>query len=125
MSAFIVGDETIDRILSYLKTHNTQSIELKGVDITKFGRKLLSMNIDAVNQRYGGEYTGNEVKNYTFNMVDVSPVQAFKSLRCFLYQCSEGNVPKRKLYKTMDKLSDEISYEIVTSLPEYENGRWG
>jgi len=126
MSSFIVEDETIIRIIQWIHPSN----EKLG---TALGRKMLRLNIDACNQRYPENHYLNEadekarIKNFKFNIIEelsVSKVRALKSLHCFLYQCSEGNVPSRKLYKTLEKLSQEWADKIVSDLPEYEKAEW-
>ena len=125
MSSHIVEDETISRFLSVIsaKAFDEQN--------TKLGRKLLAMNIKATEQRYPGNHFLTEVqkkkrlKDFEFNFTKVSKIQALKSLTCFLYQCSEGTVPKSKLYKEMREKENTLMYKIIDELPEYDKAEWG
>lgn len=123
MSAYIVDKKTIDRIVSgmlQLKlNHEMGDIDI--IDNNDLGQKLWDMNAAAVDQRY--EET-NTKQTYTFNSVDVSIIQAFKSLRCFMYQCSEGDIPDTDLYKQMDIISDRMSNNIVYDLPAFDAAEW-
>lgn len=131
MSAFIVEKQTIDRIINSILARRTELTYAEGIpnipfdnqeELTAFGQKLWNMNIDAVNQRYD---ESNDIPTYAFARIKVSHIQALKSLRCFLYQCSEGDVPATKLYKELDKLSLELAYMITTESQAYDNAEWG
>ena len=54
-----------------------------------------------------------------------SLLQAFKSLQCYLYQCSEGDVPDSEFFKEVDKFQGQLANKIITKLPEYEGMIWG
>jgi hypothetical protein len=122
MSSFILEDEGICRILDNLKT-----LEYK----TKFGKKLLKMNIDAIGQRYPHNLFLNKsqqkerIAGFVYKNLNSSKLQSYKSLQCFLYQCSEGTIPNRKLFKELRKVQSRLSNEILTELPEYDVCEWG
>lgn len=130
MSAFIVDDKTINRIVSYilgpcgewfkirLKTF-LKSEEI-GPDI--LGKKMLEMNHEAVEQRYNQQK--REV-SYTYQHVVVRKIQVFKSLQCFTYQCSEGNVPEQEFFKLLEELEHNLASEIVSEIKEYQDAEWG
>jgi hypothetical protein len=49
-----------------------------------------------------------------------------KSLRCWLYQCSEGQVVKEPLYRFFnDVVEPYLMSKIICALPEYEQAHWG
>lgn len=125
MSSYIVDDKTINRILSkYCKDR-----PIKACD--ELGKKMIRMNIEATNQRYPEhpylteKQDKERINNYKFIYQEVTDLQALKSLRCYLYQCGEGNIDKRKLYKELKKTSLEWSYLIVNELKEYDEAEWG
>jgi len=131
MSAYVVEDETIDRILSYLQANASYVEGVSGLGnadsntLTAFGRKLLYLNTQAVNQRYS---TDNECydASYNFKQVAVGAIQASKSLACLIYQCSEGDVPDTELFKLLEQVEGEINGRIVRALPEWDQGAvWG
>ena len=138
MSAFVVEDQTINEIVNFLEFHESSwpgRIVFKETNILlnseegpkQLAEEMFKLNVEAVNQRYGENEAHNfRPLDFKFGYVaaKVAPVQAFKSLKCWLYQCSEGNVPETPLYKTMDQLSGWIAETIVRELPEYEQARW-
>jgi hypothetical protein len=89
---------------------------------------MFQLNIKAVDARYGkGEAAKFRKLNYRYQVTEPVPlVQVVKSLRCWLYQCCEGDVPETELYQLFD---DDIRLyllnKIVTELPEYEEAYWG
>src|SRR4051812_1158656 len=75
------------------------------------GRDLYALNREAVRQRYG---TADPVPEYRFRPPgDVPKVQLYKSLRCLLYQCSEGDVPETALYRRVEERANGLAREIV------------
>ncbi len=89
-----------------------------------YGQKMLRMNARAYDARYGPDDHGiGEYKPDRASFSD--PFQALKSLDCFIYQCSEGDVPKESLYIALAELRDHLCRVIVTSLPNYESATWG
>jgi hypothetical protein len=64
---------------------------------------------------------------YHFVRVPCPPIQAYKSLQCWLYQCCEGNIPEAsKLYTFFDTVVvQHIANSIITNTPEYEQAEWG
>lgn len=138
MSAYIVSHETINRIVSFLYSNTgisafsrNETIAKAGFPIaeqegcSKLGKAMLKLNVAAVDQRYNEKNRKEVIVNYQFNKVATSRIQALKSLQCLLYQCSEGNVPKRKQYKMLKAIEKNIMHEIIDSLPEYQKAEWG
>jgi len=100
----------------------------------ELGKTMYAMNINAVSQRYtDGELPGTYDDNN--NLVPYrktlrfdacpKPVEVYKALTCYLYQCSEGDVDTLPLYRELEALKSEIAMHIVESLPEYEKAKWG
>lgn len=129
MSAYIVDSRTIDRVLFPLFNDSDnrffyikKSVGLyRPLDFTIFGRKLLALNTEAVNQRYSEI---NSINHYEFESIFVSKIQSYKSLQCLIYQCTEGSVPHRRLYKFLKAYSDALGYFIISSLSEYNDSEW-
>lgn len=135
MSAFLVENETIDRVLNFLyfnanssnsdcvpwnERENFQSEEF----LTETGKAMLKLNNDAVNYRY------NEIDEvpvpYTFRPKrTVNIFQALKSLQCWMYQCSEGEFDKTELFKKFGTIANKMMYKIVSGMDEYNNSQWG
>lgn len=138
MSSFIVSHVTIHRIISFLfydesvcKPYRWQLLKQAGFNfekeehLTKFGKALLNLNISAVDSRYREKNKRHTVRDYSFQDVTVSPIQALKSLHCFIYQCGEGGIPKRKLFRLVERIAQGVQNEIVMALPEYAKAEWG
>ena len=129
MSAFIVEQNTINRIVTVLGLAKYRYIEIQLTELGLagnpgiLGRAMLEMNVDAVNQRYG-DNTNPLVLPYRYYPQPVSRIQGFKSLKCWLYQCTEGNVPQQKLFQVMETFCHFLAYEIIYSLPAYDNAEW-
>ncbi len=140
MSAFMVEDKTINRVVTWL-TREVQRNRFTldwlareyGVDIEsagwdeKLAQAMFQLNCDGVNARYGnGEAEKFRPLNFTFQPEDCSSlVQVFKSLQCWNYQCSEGDVPETKLYQFFEEVEHHLALKIVMDLPEYDKATWG
>jgi hypothetical protein len=119
-------------------THRRQSVddpldEFQLKASTEIGGKLYAMNQAAVGIRYPGMVKRNEpgMQAPRFAMTDLerahypTPIEMFAAIRCLLYQCHEGDVPKRALYKQLNAVSGELAQRIMQDLPEYEKAPWG
>ena len=140
MSAFMVEDHTINRVVTWLRREvQTTRFRLDrlareyDVDLTsenwdeKLARAMFQLNCDGVNARYGeGEAEKFRPLTFTYKTeVYHSLVQVLKSLRCLLYQCSEGEVPRTMLYQFFEEVEHHLAVKIVSSLPEYDTATWG
>ncbi len=140
MSAFMVEDTTINRVVTWLKREvQTNRFTLDGlareygVDLTSdqwdetLAQAMFQLNCDGVNARYGnGEAEKFRPLNFTYRPEDCSSlVQVLKSLQCWNYQCSEGDVPETKLYQFFEEVEHHLALKIVMNLPEYEKAKWG
>ena len=120
MSAFIVSDKTINAIVTNCYNSN-YSDKCK----RNLAKQLFNLNRASINQRYGmGEDKKFREMDYEYKRHTVDKVTAFKALQCLIYQCSEGNVPETRLYKSLEKKEQKLAYEIVTNLPEYNKTSW-
>ena len=132
MSAFIVTNRTISVIIAGLHTHQNEYMASKVYEAAgmnyrttpeqEFGQALLSMNDAAVSQRYN-EAEGGQEYRYTIEFPPSGPVLA-KALNCLLYQCSEGDVPERPLFKALDDFRNYLCQQIVADLPTYKAAPW-
>jgi len=125
MSAFMVSDNTINRILSQITVDDAGRClgRFAELSIVELGEKMLKMNEEALFQRYGDKAPVEKIKLKTTD-TQCSKIQALKSLRCLLYQCSEGKVPETVLFKSLEKLSDRWALSIINDLDDYANAEW-
>lgn len=145
MSAFLVEDKTINKVVCtiarMIKNHDLYNakndLKILGYDFEndieasqKLGNDLYTMNCEAVTSRYTGDILSmwrdkdNLAYQYDNGMGTVA-IEAFKALQCLLYQCTEGNIPESKLYKTMRKIEGDLAISIVRDMPEYDVADWG
>jgi len=138
MSAYIVEDKTINRIVNRLvfETSNNPNFDSLKEQLSKLGydlsdesfpRKLakdmFALNVSAVNQRYNEKEEATKF-NYAQGPI-ASLIQTLKSLNCWVYQCTEGDVPENDLYKFFtDTFRNYLLKKIVYDLPEYDRAEW-
>jgi hypothetical protein len=140
VSAFLVADSTINRVVTWLKSevstsHFTIDQLARKYDIDlvsanwddKLANAMFQLNVDGVNARYGeGEAEQFRPLNFTYKPeMYYTRVQVLKSLQCWMYQCCEGDVPKTKLYRFFEEIENHLALKIVDSLPEYQKAQWG
>jgi hypothetical protein len=143
MSAYMVADQTINQIVNWLgrevaQASGTISLRQKllklGFDASIagwaeiLGQEMFVLNIQAVDARYGqGEAAKFRKLNYHYHVTQpVSLVQVLKSLHCWLYQCTEGDIPQTALYKLFaNEVQLYLMTEIIDTLPEYQHAVWG
>ena len=145
MSAFVVDPKTINGIVGYLRATNDgdpwpqvllQKIEFdiaSTEQVADLGQAMYNANVNAVGQRYPndtltscpGTHENGELAVYRYKLMTPNRFQALKSLACWLYQCSEGNVPESKLFQTLLAVRHHWAQQIIDSLPEYDAAGWG
>jgi hypothetical protein len=93
---------------------------------------MLAMNLDAFRQRYGTKTMLEDVAEcvdldarHRRPLDRLGKVQFFKSLQCFLYQCGEGNVPDRPLFKALQAVEDFLAPTVNQESPGYNAAIWG
>ena len=138
MSCFIVEESTINRIVSFIEQSNMGGdYERKEIcspvtalwvhhedkdTYENLAMLMDEMNKSAYSQRYGEEQ-GTEEFCYKFQPFS-GIVQVYKSLQCYIYQCSEGDQPDRPLYKAFRAMQDNLARYIVQSSAVYEAAEW-
>lgn len=134
MSSYLVENETIDRIISWLEVKNNGvgKSNLPPVDTMSeeekqdLGKSMLKMNCEALIARYGqAEHQELFCEEYQYSFQPVSKMQALKSLSCFLYQCLEGEVPNSELFQRLKNIKNDLAMNIISDMPEYEKAIWG
>lgn len=134
MSAFVVKDKTINRVVTFLSMGRDldwirRLLASNGYDLeTDTGKKKLaddmfSLNVKGVDARYGeGEANHFRPLNFAYRLEPhFSTITAYKSLGCWLYQCQEGDIAEESaLYKLMSQVKGLIAEHIVSGLAEYD-----
>ena len=141
MSAFIVQDKTINRVVTWMAEETrrnpyfAQKIE-QGLLLStddhqweaKLARAMFQLNIDGVNARYGpGEAQKFRTLDFTFRPEHaLDKVQVLKSLQCWLYQCCEGRIMYSPMYRFFDEwVVRYLMSQIIDALPTYNKAEWG
>lgn len=156
MSAYVVEDETINRIVSWIERETignngftygqvAHSLKQAGIDPEDNGRPLRvvgnepeksfpvrlgeamsALNVRAVRERYeDADESGMIGAPYQFTRVSsADPFVVLKSLHCWHYQCSEGDVPNDPLYKAFEEIIHAIEGALVRQMPQYDKATW-
>lgn len=139
MSAFIVEDRTICKIVTWLAEGRDTAwyrnqVEDLGYDLSKpmsmekLAKDMWALNCRAVDARYGsGSADGMGGRVFRFNHAGsgIGVFEIIKAINCWHYQCSEGDeVPENPLFKVMEKISGSLAQSIVSRLPEYDRLPW-
>jgi hypothetical protein len=136
MSAFFVDKWVIDVVTGLVSSCDEYHwLTLRrwdhlGESATEIGRNLWKLNFDGVAARYALDAENlasmrKEIREYVYSPVRTSRMQRLKSLECLLYQCAEGNGPKRKLFKGLREIGRREAYRIVAETKEWRDARWG
>lgn len=141
MSAYIVENETINKILSmlYLDRDNSwvqrRILEKHNIDIkTKegletLGKHFLRINIYGVENRYDEKVKGTLLLDFKYRLTPhINKISALKALECLIYQCSEPGeweTVDSEIYKLMEEIKGKWAMDIVRALPAYDNAQWG
>lgn len=140
MSAFVVEDKTINCIVNHLVFHRDdygyewRELAKLGIDLgtdngdLDLSRRIAELNDRGVDARYKpGTATSDRPEPFKPHLFEKASIyQVYKSLQCWLYQCSEGDVPEDALYKLFEtEIKPAIAEAIISSLPEYKAAKWG
>lgn len=143
MSAYIVDDNTINRIIAgfeYVEqTRGDRMPRPHGYAVTQhetpaeLGQAMRDMNVKAVKARYPNDKllpgpvdeNGNTPDYVYHSVMPLPPVAMYKSIQWFLYQCTEGDIDDSDLYIQLDEYLDRLAHFIVQRLEAYEKAPWG
>ena len=151
MSCFIVNDETINEIVTFLDRACNVGTEIKwvarpmekytqpdnnvrGKVLNALAQSMMDMNVASVDARYpnGQNQRPGPIANgnpgdapfvYSRKMAE-SRYQTYKSLESYLYQCSEGDIENWDLYKCLNEVKNRLADYLVKSTREYELAKW-
>ena len=135
MSAFLVEDITINNVVNWLvrelpnNYYLTEELKKMGYSVEepgKLAKDMFRLNLTSLKQRYGSAEGFRELFFTYKSTYPVAKIQVLKSLQCWLYQCAEGNVVRKKLYRFFDEVVKVyLMSNIIYDLPEYDTAQWG
>ena len=135
MSCFIMSGNRIASLAHEIINRNKGDLLVgeggEAYGIERLADAMLAMNIDAFRQRYSIRTVLSDLEYINLDkrkwhpLEAFSEVQFFKSLQCFLYQCSEGDVDEKPLYKALADVEATMPADIKRDSPEYEAAEWG
>lgn len=133
MSAYVVQDEVINKISTYLHDPRREyeagcvreALERQGCIgdtwAEKLGNAMFELNCNAVDARYGD----NQAKefrplDYQFKRtISGSGYDVYDGLGTWLYQCAEGDIPENNvLYKALDRIYNNMAHKFFRDLRE-------
>ncbi len=136
MSAFIVSTETMHRVVKAIDDamgqqgifgadfeRNEPGYLVRDTrDLDKLGAGLFALNAAAVGERYVKQV---EAPPYRYRpMGCLHDVHAYRALACLIYQCAEGDIPERALFKALDTLRDRLACKIAGRLADEMKVPW-
>ena len=147
MSAWMVSNRTLSWLTNNITRQINGGYDSFGFDMPSWLREhfedksaneifneLAQMNIDSLEQRYGERSHDmiGELKYYPCEDLweprepgaHAWHYQLVKSLLCYLYQCEEGDVPERQLFKELSSYSQMIMTHIVCRNEKYTMAVW-
>ena len=142
MSAYVVEDQVINKIVSYLNTvatfgghdykYDIPSLKKAGYDLCeeadceRLAQNMFSLNCFSVNERYGdGQAAEFRPLDFEYRFKSPRPrIEVFKALECWQYQSCEGSAGDTPLYKLMEGVKVMMAVTIVHDLPEYEQAAY-
>ncbi len=141
MSAYIVEDETINRVVGYLRICGEDKklwipfpLKQIGYDLAnplhckRLSEEMFTLNCDSIEQHYGEgsaeDMSGGHAFVHQVEFDGSSRTQVLKSLACFLYQACEGNCEKSLLYQALARIKGILAYDILSDMSLYENAKW-
>lgn len=124
MSAFIVENETIDKVVRWCgggmgNFGNGNSVENQ----ERFGRRLQELNYKAVCIRYPGEKIYKPIP-YEWTGKQYNLYEVYKAICCLLYQMSEGEVVNSFEYKYLEQEKSGLAYRIISEHEQFKNAPW-
>jgi hypothetical protein len=153
MSAYVCNDETINSVVSILKTasyqedhhvYNDNSFPALDTDLKKIvdeneaialGYLLRAFNEYAVLKVYpdcevsanlpGPVDENGKLAPFVFKAtLPPTRLQAVKTLACFTYQCFTGATKDHPLYVLLESYKNQLSFTVLLHSPAWEKVEW-
>jgi len=124
MSSFQVSNQSISRIAEFIVSEiGTGCAKCTAMD-------LYQMNLDAIRSRYGKSEHECEFEFIPGSLDDgsndsdlayQSEAQLHQNIRCYLYQCMEGDVPESKFFLFVEKLGRDLREKTIKNFNIHES----
>lgn len=139
MPSFVVEDETINKVVSYIHARavrgDTSVISpglvkmgfdlSKTLDVERLANAMFKLNVAAMKEKYGEGETEFPLPTFGYMLTPASQIEVVKALECWKYQCTEGFIPASRFYKAMARTLCLLCIDYVHNTEEYEAVRWG
>ena len=126
MSSFIVVPECINCIVTHLRQDADLSDWLReniGFDLAQAGNldkladDLYRLNCDASELLWSDDPENpSEPTAFKFNAESCDLFEVYEAVDCLLYQCSEGDIVERPLYRMLALLFDKLAHKVTAQL---------
>ena len=147
MSAYIVDDVTINRVVTFIFDNNRAYGDkyyytlgglrelgylsnAPGQDVKyaakRLAEEMFTLNCDSVEQRYeAGCAETFRPLDFQYRTTPCYKVhQVLKSLACFLYQACEGSGMDSALYKALEQVKYRTAWNVVSNSEDYDKLDW-
>ena len=126
MSAFLVSNETINRVVHLLDRQSCgrrKNGHLIGEAANVLGQQLWELNAQAVGCRYG--HAPEQLEQYAWHGRSYTRIQLIKAAQCWRYQCAEGEqFMMHELYKRVEQKLHGMMGSLIAGMKEYEETPW-
>ena len=122
MSSYLVPDQTINRIVTFLCYSDLEWLRQLFYEVISregdfgftVGKALFDLNVNAVEQHYGkGEAEKFRKLDYAYRAEKTSLVQVYDAVKELMYQCCEGDLPETELYKLLVATKAAVADQII------------
>lgn len=124
MSSFIVSENHLNTILSYVNSEQANNPYLGQYnyeDLSRIGQMFSDENQKGYADRYNQDIGMPEFIYKPINTSNVTPMQFIKLLDCLDYQCNESDdYESTETHKLIERWR-KVTYK---NLPEYRNAKW-
>lgn len=133
MSAFIVSTETMQRVIAAITDNGRiydgifggEYLLRDSSDLDTLGNALFAMNLAAVKDRYPADAEAWGAPVFSYRPLGIiSEAERFFAVACLVYQCSEGNIPERPLYKALEEVENSLARKIAHNAANAKKLPW-
>ena len=148
MSAYIVENKTINRILAGLENDNRSGMRpalpaelmaARGNNASRaaLGQAIQDINIASVKARYPDDKDSNlpgpcapdgmTDLSYTYTAVPPpTDVAMVKAIHCWIYQsCESEECRNNPIFQALEHYVHSLCYHIISQMPAYKEAPWG